>query len=115
MHEYSIVQALVERIATEVKARNATAVHRVGVRVGELSGVEPELLVTAFETFRAGTCCEGARLEVDYVKAAWACRECGAPIAAGEVLKCPGCGGRARLVRGDEMYLDQLELEIPDV
>lgn len=115
MHEYSIVQALVERIDREVKARGATAVHRVGVRVGELSGVEPELLTTAFETFRAGTCCEGARLGVNYVKAAWACRDCGAPIAAGEVLACPACGGRARLAQGDEMYLDQLELEIPDV
>jgi Zn finger protein HypA/HybF involved in hydrogenase expression len=31
------------------------------------------------------------------------------------VLRCPACGGRARLTRGDEMYLDQLELEIPDV
>jgi hydrogenase nickel incorporation protein HypA/HybF len=115
MHEYSIVQALVDRIAVEVKQRGATAVHRVGVRVGEVSGVEPELLTTAFETFRAGTCCEGATLEVTYVKAAWACKACGAPIAAGDTLTCAACGGPAKLDRGDEIYLDQLELEIPDV
>lgn len=115
MHEYSIVQALVDRIAVEVKARGATAVHRVGLRVGELSGVEPELLTTAFETFRAGTCCEGAALQVNFVKAAWACRACGAPIAAGAALQCPACGGPAKLDRGDEIFLDQLELEVPDV
>lgn len=115
MHEYSIVDALVGRIAQEVQQRGATAVHRVSVRVGELSGVEPELLATAFETFQAGTCCEGASLEIDFVKATWACRRCATPIAADDSTLCPACGGAPRLVRGDELYLDRLELEIPNV
>ncbi len=40
MHEYSIVQALVERVDAEARARGATAVHRLSVSIGELSGVE---------------------------------------------------------------------------
>ena len=55
MHEYSIVQALLERVAAEARARRATSVHRLTIRIGELSGVEPELLATAYATFRERT------------------------------------------------------------
>lgn len=55
MHEYSIIQALLDRVDEEVRRRGATAVHRLDVSLGELSGVDPGLLATAFETFRAGT------------------------------------------------------------
>ena len=58
MHEYSIVQSLVNRVEEEARARGATGVHRVGVRLGELSGVDPESLATAYHTFRVGTICE---------------------------------------------------------
>ena len=55
MHEYSLVEALVTRVEEEARKRNALAVHKLSVRVGELSGVDPELFQTAYETFRAGT------------------------------------------------------------
>ena len=57
MHEYSLVEALVTRVEEEARKRNALAVHKLSVRVGELSGVDPELFQTAYETFRAGTIC----------------------------------------------------------
>ena len=62
MHEYSIVQALLERVEAEAAARGAVAVERVVVQIGELSGVEIELLATAYDTFRERTICERAPL-----------------------------------------------------
>jgi hydrogenase nickel incorporation protein HypA/HybF len=111
VHEYSIVQALLDRVEAEAKARNATAIHRLYVRIGELSGVEPSLLATAFQLFREKTLCEGTELEIESVPVRWQCRSCGQAIAKGAVLRC-GCGGAARLVEGDEIVLSRIEMEV---
>ena len=113
MHEYSIVQALIERVDTEVRARGATGVHRLTVRIGELSGVEVELLSAAYDTFRQRTICEDAELVLQIVPARWACPDCGDAIARGAVLTCPSCAMAARLVQGDEILLDRIEMEVP--
>ncbi len=84
MHEYSIVGALIERVEREAAARHATRVVRVHVRLGEFAGVEPELLVTAYDTFRERTVCEGAPLVLDRVP-------------------------------GDDLILQRIEMEVPDV
>ena len=52
MHEYSLIQALLERVEAEAKSRRALSVHKVRVRLGELAGVERELFATAYRTFR---------------------------------------------------------------
>jgi hydrogenase nickel incorporation protein HypA/HybF len=113
MHEYSIVQALVSRVEREARARQATAVHRLAVRIGSLAGVEPDLLATAYSLFREGTVCAGAELEIQRVPARWECRACAGEVAAGDVLRCPSCGSPARLACGDEIVLDRIEMEVP--
>lgn len=115
MHEYAIVQSLLNQVEVELCARRGTAVHSIDVRLGELSGVEPELLSRAFETFRAHTVCDGATLRLDRVNAKWGCPRCGRPIPRGQPLQCPDCLRPARLVQGSEIVLDRIELEVPDV
>lgn len=113
MHEYSIVQALLTRAAAEAQARGATAVHRLSIRIGELSGVDPELLTTAYTTFRERTICEHAALDLRVVVARWECPECGRPIDPGDLLTCAACAAPARLTAGDEIMLDRIEMEVP--
>jgi len=113
MHEYSIIQSLLASVTATAQAHGATAVHRVRVRVGELAGVDPVLLVSAFAMCRVATVCEAAELDVETVAVRWQCGACGQAIAAGEVLRCPGCGAAARLVGGDEIVLERVELEVP--
>lgn len=113
MHEYSIVQALLERVDAEARARRATAVHRLSIRIGELSGVEVELLTTAYDTFRERTICEGADLDVTLVPARWECPDCRRTLGRGDPLTCPDCAVPARLAQGDEIMLDRIELEVP--
>lgn len=112
VHEYSIVEALLERAEAEAQRREATAVARLTVAVGALSGVEDELLRSAFELARVGTPCERAELSVRSIAPQWSCRGCGREITAGGILRCPGCGSPARLVAGDEIVLESLELEV---
>lgn len=109
MHEYSIVQALVAKVTVEAQLRGGTTVHSLSVKLGELSGVEPELLRTAFETFREGTICSRAELTVGTVPAAWGCPRCERPMTPG---RCGSCDVPARLLQGDEILLERIELEV---
>ncbi|HEX7681158.1 MAG TPA: hydrogenase maturation nickel metallochaperone HypA [Thermoanaerobaculia bacterium] len=111
MHEYSIVQSLVDSVAAAVGAREAS-VHRVDVSIGELAGVDCALLATAFEVFRAGTICEHAALQIDRIAALWECPRCHAAIIRGGFLRCPSCNEPARLAAGDEIVLQRIELEV---
>ena len=112
MHEFSVVQSLIDVVEREARARNAVAVSRVQVRVGQLSGVEPELLRTAFELVRETTLAKGASLDIDYVQTRWGCAECGQPLEPRTRLRCTACGGPPKLLAGEELDLDSLELRL---
>jgi hydrogenase nickel incorporation protein HypA/HybF len=115
MHEYSIVSALLARVEAEARAHGAATVHRIRVKIGELSGVEKELLEAAYELAREHTICEAAELEIVPVEARWACNSCEGLIPKGAILRCSLCDLPAHLAQGDEILLERVEMEVPDV
>jgi hydrogenase nickel incorporation protein HypA/HybF len=110
MHEYSIVQSLVDSVAAVVP-RDATVQH-IDVRIGEVAGVDCALLATAYEVFRAGTLCERASMTIERIPARWECPRCGGTIAPGAFLRCTPCNEPAHLAAGDEIVLQRIELEV---
>jgi hydrogenase nickel incorporation protein HypA/HybF len=112
MHEYSLVRAMVDRVEQEARSRNATAVSRLAVRIGAMSGVEPELFASAFTLCREGILAD-TQLDIRRSEAVWACPRCAASIPAGDVLRCASCDAPARMVTGDEILLEQIEMEVP--
>jgi len=112
MHEYSLVRALADRVEEEARARRAVAVHRLTVAIGAVSGVEPELFETAFTLCREGILTD-TQLEIRRIEAAWSCPSCGREIPADAALQCAPCGEAARLSGGDELVLEQIEMEVP--
>lgn len=52
MHEYSIVQSLMDSCEMHCANNSATKVIKVYIQIGEFSGVEPRLLQTAFDAFK---------------------------------------------------------------
>ncbi len=115
MHEYSIVAALLENVEKCAAERAATRVHRLTVRVGELAGVDVDLLKTAFAMVRERSICDGAELLVQRVAAEWRCPRCDRAIERGATLRCSECELPARLFSGDEIILDRIELEVSHV
>ena len=111
MHEFSIVTALLEQVDEQARRHKAQAVRGVRVRIGELSGVEPELVKSAFEIVRVGTLCAAADIDIVPVPAVWACAACDRPIEGGGFC-CPECGQTARLVAGDDLILETIQLEV---
>ena len=112
MHEYSLVRALADRVEAEARERRAVAVHRLTVAIGAVSGVEPALFETAFSLCREGVLAH-AELEIKRVEAAWVCPTCGRDVAPDGALRCAPCGEAARLSGGDELILEQIEMEVP--
>lgn len=115
MHEYSIVASLIDRVQQEAAPYPSARVHRLHVKIGELSGVELDLLKTAFDTFRERTICDGAELSIHTVTPEWACPACKRAIEAGSILRCASCDRPARMTAGDEIILERIEMEAPHV
>jgi hydrogenase nickel incorporation protein HypA/HybF len=112
MHEYSLVRALADRVEEEARSRSAVAVHRLTVAIGAVSGVEPRLFETAFTLCRDGLLAD-TELEIRRIEASWFCPGCGRDVASDGALRCEPCGEAARLRAGDELVLEQIEMEVP--
>jgi len=117
VHEVSLVQALFDEADRAIGAHPAAAVRQLRVRIGELAGVEPALFDTAFAGCRAERGYAAAELVVIGEAAVWRCRRCATDLATGQALRCGACGddGDVALVAGDALFLDRVELEVPDV
>lgn len=94
-----------------VEAHGGGRLERVRLAVGELSAVEPDLLVYAWEAVVVDTLDHGATLEVEWCRANQHCSVCDArkDRSEGSWLRlCPDCGMPLQVEGGDE--LDVLEL-----
>lgn len=113
MHEYSIVQSLIESCEEHVKANDATKVSKVVVKIGVLSGVEPHLLNEAFNTFKENTLCHEAEFVLNVQKVKIHCNSCEHETELGKnEFVCPKCGSyKVVVLDGEDMYLMSLELE----
>ncbi len=112
MHELSICESVLKQMVAIAGSGNASGVLSITLRVGPLSGVEPELLRAAFPLVAHGTPCEATRIEIETIPVLVQCKNC---LAMSEVppnrLVCASCGTWRVAVRsGDEMLLARVEL-----
>lgn len=112
MHELSICQTLVQQLASVSAANGGGAIELIRLRVGPLSGVEAELLRRAFPLASAGTIAAGAELVIETAPVFVTCTQCGVRSeAAPNRILCGACNGfRVRVVSGNEMLLESVEL-----
>ena len=113
MHEYSIVQSLLDSCEEHVEKNEAQKVTKVVVKIGVMSGVEPDLLKTAFDTFKEESVCHNAEFVMNIQPIVVKCREClnESTLEKAEYL-CPTCQSvELDILDGEDMYLMQLELE----
>jgi len=113
MHEYSIVQSLLDLCEDNAGKNEASKVTKVVIKIGVMSGVEPELLKTAFDTFKEKTICEEAEFIMNIQPIVVKCAKCLSESILQKVeYTCPDCQSmELDILDGEEMYLMQLELE----
>ena len=113
MHELSIAVSLVE-IAEEEAERLGARVCAVHFRLGALSGVVKEALLSSYEMACADTPLQGSRLVIEEVPVVVYCPRCDAqrPLHSVQLFCCSECGTPTPDVRqGKEMELIALEVE----
>lgn len=108
----SIAESVLEAVRAE-SARQAGRIARVGVAVGELSGVEPESLRFCFEVLAAESDLAPLALDIEFVHRRNRCCECGSVFRVVDYnLTCGTCGSsRTEAAGGDEMRLTYVETE----
>lgn len=113
MHEFSIVNALLEMCEQNAKEHNMAKVTKVEIKIGKLSGVEPHLLETAFDTFKKESICSGAQLVMHLQDIIVHCQSCQKEgMIKDNIFECPTCKStECTVVDGEEMYLMRLEME----
>ena len=113
MHELSIAAAILDRVAAEAERYAGTRFTKVGVRVGELSGVDPEALSFGFEALTMESPWEGLALEIEYCPRRQRCRNCQHTFSSGNYeTQCPKCGAaETELAAGEELDIAFMETE----
>ena len=113
MHEMSLTEGLVQLIEGESAKQGFSKVSIVRLKIGAFSHVEPEAMRFCFDAVAKNTIVEGARLEIDMVPGQAWCLDCGQAAEVKERFgACPHCGGsRLQVTGGDEMRLDELEVD----
>ena len=114
MHEYSIAYNMYQTARRSADEYHATAVKVVHVEVGSLSMVNPEQVSFLFEVIAkednhpalvdAKAVCEVVGPETSCV--------CG--YTGTEIYICPGCGALPEVVKGKDVTVARLEIEVDD-
>ena len=113
MHELSVCQGLMTHLTELAAEHHASAIRKVILRIGPLSGVEAPLLAQAFPLAAAGSVAQGAELVIETQPVRVHCRTCGADSDASvNRMLCAVCGDwQTQLLSGDELLLASVELE----
>lgn len=115
MHEFGLVDSIVNMASESAKQAGAVRVTQIDLVVGELTQVVQEAMDFAFEALAAGTICEGAKLNIQYVRAHGKCSDCGAEFDYDIMhTRCPECDSPyTTCVDGRQMYVDKIEVDMP--
>ncbi len=113
MHELSIAMGILELTEEESEKHGGVHVDAIHVRLGPLSGVVKEALLSAWQLASEQTEFESSRLVIEEVPIAIYCPKCRTerPVRSIQEMCCAECDTPATdVVRGRELLVSALEL-----
>lgn len=113
MHELAITESILKIAVNEAEKHNALKVLKIRIKVGELSGVVPNLIQEYFNIVSRDTIASSAELVIDRVPITIKCMDCQREFKLDKFrLRCPECDGiNIKILTGREFYVDSLEVE----
>jgi hydrogenase nickel incorporation protein HypA/HybF len=112
MHELGIAASVLQEAQQEAQRHSGTRLRKVKLRMGELSGVNPEALSFSFEVLVRDAGLEPLELEIETCPRRQRCPGCRQTFTVAEYnLRCPNCGTEeTEFAGGDELELASLEM-----
>jgi hydrogenase nickel incorporation protein HypA/HybF len=115
MHEMSIATSVLEAVEAEAEKHAGAKVTKIGLRIGEWSGVDPDALRFCFEALAAGNESSAPAIEIDFRLRQNRCPRCGIVFALKDFeIQCPECSAEVtEPFSGNELEVAFIELEEP--
>jgi hydrogenase nickel incorporation protein HypA/HybF len=113
MHELSIALSILELAEEEAERRGGLHVDAIHLKIGPLSGVVKEALLSAYELATEQTAFADCRLVVDEIPIVVHCSTCKTErhVRSMQCFCCDECGTPAsQVVQGRELQVSALEL-----
>jgi hydrogenase nickel incorporation protein HypA/HybF len=114
MHELSIALSIVEMAQEAAEQRGEVQISAVHLRLGVLSGVVKEALLSSYEMACDDTPLKGSRLIIEEVPVVVFCPRCQAQrtLSSVQLFCCAECGTpTSEVVQGKEIEVVALEIE----
>lgn len=111
MHEFSIVQSIVEIVLDTARKNNVEQIHAVEVEVGQSSGVVKEAMEFAWEAAVDGTLLSKAVLRIKQIPLRVICGICKQQYLPEDLYEaCPVCGEISpEIISGKELRVVAIE------
>ncbi len=113
MHEFGIASSIVDSVKAEAERRPGERLLAVGLRIGDVSGVNADAVEFCFQSLVKGTELDPIDLEIERTARRHRCPKCAREFDVADYdPTCPGCGEfETVLIGGDEMEIVYLEVE----
>lgn len=119
MHELGIASSILETVEKEAGKRSGMKFQKVGLRIGELAGIDVDALTFGWEAIVKDTKWESLTLAIEQVPRKNRCDACGWVFDVHDFteLNCPRCDAFPTFnLGGDELeiaYIEGEEIENP--
>ena len=114
MHELSIALAILDAACEEAERRGGVVIEAIHVKVGPLSGVVKEALLSAYELAKEASPLSDCQLIVEDVPVRVYCDRCAMerPLESIQSFRCSFCGApSAKVSSGRELEITALEIQ----
>jgi hydrogenase nickel incorporation protein HypA/HybF len=112
VHEIGIAQDILAQVLNGAEKQNARSIHRIKLRIGDLSGVAEDALRFALEVGVRDTIAQDAIICMEQIKALCYCSTCEETFEPEDIIfLCPHCGTlSSKILRGRELEVSELEI-----
>jgi hydrogenase nickel incorporation protein HypA/HybF len=112
MHEVALMENALAIALDYASREQSRCIHQIALRVGDISGVEPDALRFAFDVVTQGTIAEQAQLTIETCPTLCFCNVCQIEFRPRELgYECPTCQTwSTSILQGKELELSSLEV-----
>ncbi|NQU30305.1 MAG: hydrogenase maturation nickel metallochaperone HypA [Anaerolineae bacterium] len=116
MHELPVAESILSIVLKHAEEAQATQITDLNIVIGQLASVIDDSVQFYWDILSKDTIAEGAQLHFQRVPTQMLCLDCNHEYkpADGE-MACPLCDGvLIKILKGEEFYLDSIEIKTED-